>query len=197
VPNAIFTPLRQRDLERLAHLAAHPARLGERTLGHMQRVALGEDRLDHVQRRHVPCAVPLEHRGRLGVHVGAVLDRARAGVAHPDHALLAVAVRGDVATETVGLVHRGAHLVLRVAGVARIVVRRQYATRGEDLDHVGALLDVEAHLLAHLVHAVGDARGEVVAPVVVERVALVAVAAGHGQRPGRHLHARPGDTRRP
>ena len=183
----------ERGPEGAAHVSSHLPSFGQVLRFDLERVARVEDRLHHVERGNVVGAVLLEHPGGLVVHVGGVLDRAHARLAGPDHALLAVGVGGHEPSQAPCLLDRGFHLLERVGGVLRVVAGREHASGGEDLDDVGALLDVEAHLLAHLVHAVGHAVLEVAAPVVVGCVLRITVAAGHGERPGRDLHARPRD----
>ncbi len=110
-----------------------------------------------------------------------MLDRRDAPLERIGDALGAPGVGGRAAAGLAGLLDRRAHLVQRELGGVGIHARRHHAAGGEDLDDVGAGLDLFAHALAHLVGAVGLAADQ-----------MPAVAAGDADAAAGAQHPRPG-----
>ena len=94
---------------------------------------------------------------RLLAHQRGVLDAVDAGLDRGADAVVAVRVRGDLHAATVGLVDDRAQLLVGVVLRARRTGERHHPARRAHLDQLGAVLDLVAHRLAHLAHAVGDA----------------------------------------
>src|SRR5262249_33767174 len=114
------------------------------------------------------------------VDVGTVLNRIDTGFRRPGDALRAVSVRGNFSPQAMSVGHNGLHLFQCVLRSAGIVAFGKHATRGADLDHVGAVLDDLAHLVLHSFDTVGGAVGGGV-PFIGQQV-LVAVTSGDGER---------------
>ena len=157
------------------------AALGRHQIGE-EAVDLGHlgDRDPCQQGRHVEGAALLHQLHRLGVHVGAVLDRAHAGADSALHPLGAVGVRRDVEAVVVRGLDDGPDLLLGELRVLAVLGDAQDAAGGGDLDQVGALLVALAHTGPGLVGAVHDA---LVRPRIVEQlrghaVGRIGVAAG-------------------
>ena len=120
-----------------------------------------------------------------------MLDGVDAGLGGPENALRAVGVRGHLAAQPVGVGDDGLHLFERVLRGLGIVALGEHAAGGADLDEVGAVLDVLAHLVLHG----GDAVGHAVAHRVIAdgQQVVVAVAAGDADERAADLHVRPGN----
>ena len=88
-----------------------------------------------------------------------MLDRVDAGEDRLAGGVVAVAVRRHLLAQPVGLVHQGLHLLGGELRRVHLVGQRQHAPRGAELDHVGAVLDLEADRLAEPVRPVGDPLG--------------------------------------
>ena len=87
----------------------------------------------------------------------AVLDAVDPGPDAGADAGVAVGVRRHAQAVAVGLVDDGVQLLVGVLLAPGGGAERHDAARRRDLDQLGAVLDLVAHGLAHLGHAVGDA----------------------------------------
>ena len=146
----------------------HGERLAHRVLGNAARHAAGRDGGRRDQRRHQRHAVarhPLAQR--LGEE-HAVLDRGDPALETVRDTVAAHGVRGRPAAGLARLLDAGHDLVARELGGVRLHPGRHHAAGGEELDDVGAGLELLAHGLAHVVGAIGLAADQV-----------PAVAAGH------------------
>ncbi len=116
------------------------------------------------------------------VDQAAVLDRVDARQDRVLDAFGAVSVRGDLAAAHVRRFRRCLEFLEGELRRARTVALREHAARGEDLDHVHAVLHLGANDVANLVHAVGDLEitllGKHHHPGLRREVVQVAVAAG-------------------
>ena len=97
------------------------------------------------------------HLDRLVARERAVLDAVDAGADARADAGVAVRVRGDLDAGAVRFVDDRLELLVGVLLRAREPAVRHHAARRRDLDDARAVLDLVAHRLAHLGHAVGDA----------------------------------------
>ena len=160
-------------------------------LEHGGQVAVLAHPIDQIERGHQPSAVGFHGGDIVGIDVGAVLDGIDAGIGGEEDALRAVGVGGYFAAEAVGIGDQGLELVEAVLAGLRIVALGKHAAGGADLDEIGAVLDILAHLLLHGGDAVGDAfRGGM---ELEGKEVVVAMAAGDAQRRSANLHVRAGD----
>src|SRR6266850_6458402 len=93
--------------------------------------------------------------------------------------LCSVRMCGDFAAEFVRLFSDGLHLLERVLRSARLVAFAQNASRGADLDQVGAVLDDFADFRAGGPGTVGHAFGFVM--VFIGKKVVVAMSTGNSQ----------------
>ena len=152
VPQAIFAPRVDRLADRLLGPREHLGRLGLQLGGGVRGVhAVGQ-----VGRRHEEGA-PLDHQvqGLVG-HERAVLDAVDAGLDGGADAVVAVGVGRDPQPGAVRLVDDRRQLLVGVLLRAGRPGVRHHPARRADLDELGAVLDLVADRLAHLVDAVGD-----------------------------------------
>ena len=162
-------------------------------------VPAGRAAVEHVAVRvrihHQPRAVLAREPDRLVVEHRGVLDRAHAGADRALDALGAVRMHRDVAPLVRGSDDGGTDLLLGVVRHGRIGARGHHAARREQLDPVGAVLDVLAHLLTDLIGPVGE-RLVALDVDVLGQLVVVAVTAGRRERLDRDQHARPGNAAR-
>ncbi len=152
-------------------------------------IGLGEQVLVGVDVRHQVDAALLEQADAFVVDQAAMLDRGDAGARRALDALGAVGMGGDLLVPHGGLGDQGVELLLGVLRRADLGLLGEHAAGRHDLDPIGAVLDLEAHQLADLGDAVGDAR-EVLETQVGREPGQVVVAAGRPHRQRRHQHAR-------
>ncbi len=120
----------------------------------------------------------------------AVLDAVDARAdARPDTGV-AVGVGRDFQTRTMRLVGDGRELLVGVLLRAREPAVRHHATRRRDLDDARAVLDLVAHRLAHLGHAVRDPLFDTerhdAGPEPLEHGRVEVAAGGRDRMPGGH-----------
>ncbi len=119
-----------------------------------------------------PDRLVVEHRG--------MLDRAHAGADRALDALGAVRMHRDVAPLVGGGDDGRMNLLLRVVRHGRVRAGGHHASRREQLDPVGAVLDVLAHLLTDGIGSVGE-RLVPLDSHVLGKLVVVAVSAGRRQ----------------
>ncbi len=135
----------------------------------------------------------LEHQAdAFFIKQAAVLDGVHAGAHGPFDPLGAMSVRCHTAAPHVGFVDQRLHLLQRILRCAHRPLFRQNPGGGDHLDHICSVLDVEPHLLADLIDAVGDA-GEVVELQIRGEPGYVGVAAGRADGQTGHLQSRAND----
>src|SRR5579863_8913490 len=119
-------------------------------------VGVLEKPIAQVERGHEIGAV-LFHLGDRGiVNVGAVLDRIHSRLGRPENALGAVGVGGHFSSQAMGVGYDGFHLLQRVLGGLRVVAFGKHSASGANLDQIGTVLNVLAHLVLDRGNAVGD-----------------------------------------
>ena len=108
---------------------------------------------------------------------------------------VAVAVRRHLLAQPVGLIDQRRHLLEGQLRRVHLVGEREHAAGGAELDHVGAVLDLEADRLAEPVRPVGDPLGrpEFLDQEVMPQPGLVGMAAAGPQPVDRDQHPRAGD----
>ncbi len=141
----------------LAGRGHHFFALCDQLRGNVQALSVGQKPVSQIQRRHQVGAVLL-HLGDAGiVDVRAVLDGIHAGLRGPENALRAVRMRGDLASQAMGVGYDRLQFFQRVGRSLGIVAVRKHAAGGANLDQVGAVLDDLADFVLHAFHAVGHA----------------------------------------
>ncbi len=94
----------------------------------------------------------------------------------PENSLRAVRVGRNFAAQAMSVGDDGTQLFLRELRCLRIVAQREHTPGGAHLNHIGAVLDDLAHLVLHVLDAVGDAYPSGV-PFVGQQV-VIAMSAG-------------------
>ena len=105
-----------------------------------------------------------------------VLDGRDAGTQRALDRLRAVRMRRDLASPHRRFLHHRVHLLLRELRRAHRLLFGKHAGARQHLDQIGAVLHLEAHELADLVHAVGNA-GELAELHIRRKAGEIAVSA--------------------
>ena len=102
-------------------------------------------------------------------------------------ALRAVGMGSDLTSGHVGLFRRSFKFFGRVLRRAGTITFRKHAAAGDDLDHIHAVLDLGAHHVADLVHAIGNLKISFLRKHAHSRLwrVVVQIAVSAGNRYGR------------
>ncbi len=152
-----------------------------------------DDEIQSVERRHDESSVLFRQADTFVVDEAAVFDGSDACANSIVHSIRRMGVGCDLGPEHACGFDDRFELFEAVSLLGQGIPSRQHATRGGDLDEIGAVLNLGAHGPAELVNSVGDLRvaGEVQIGIPTVDIG---VAAGATRFPGRGINAGPGTT---
>ena len=158
VPNPTFTPAGKRFCDVLARSRQNllaPWRASTAAYPVWAAFSISQSPSYSVGTRYVPCcfiaAIPAS-----SMYEPCSMESTPASVAQTN-ALCSVRMRRYLASQTVSVGDDSRQFGLRVLRVLRIVAQRKHAAGSADLDDIGAVLDDLAHLVLHVLDAVGHA----------------------------------------
>ncbi len=135
----------------------------------------------------------LRQRDAFVVDQRGMLDRAHARAYRALDALGAMRMRSDEGAALRGFLHRGMDLGFGVFGFPGFGASGQHRAGGDDLDQVGAAIEHDVDMPAHVIHALGDAAAECFRHHgALRQAGDLAAAAGHGDVGAGDEHARSG-----